>query len=79
MRTSERRIPSLLPNLPNLCFDVGSREALRHGHLPNLPNLPNLFRVPVHVGVHMRAGARAHTCTTSKKGGKVGKVGKNEQ
>lgn len=46
MRTVGNRVhgvvPSLVPNLPNLCFEVGKRGALPIGLVPNLPNLPNV-------------------------------------
>lgn len=35
-------LPSLVPNLPNLCLEVGKRKALPIGRVPNLPNLPNV-------------------------------------
>lgn len=52
MRAFEWVVPSLVPNLPNLCFEVGKRKALQIGRVPNLPNLPSL-------AAHMRTRTRA--------------------
>lgn len=57
MRISERSVPSLVPSLPNLCFEAGKREALQIGRVPNLPNLPNV--VPC---MRTRVRVRAYVC-----------------